>query len=163
MCSSLCITYNALTTTYIYCKSIFTQIYKLLQQQLTWFQGIFLQWHIDSVKSQSFFILINPIYNLPQGVDRGGISFFVIPEMYEIIVSNHIHCDDISSNFTTFLDASISHCCPAIWKTLENFPSNSKALSWSLHSWVAGDSLLLHSGNGRLTVIFNKIFHNFEK
>ena len=55
------------------------------------------------------------------------------------------------------------HCCPAIRKTLENFPSNSKALSWSLHSWVAGDSLLLHSGNGRLTVIFNKIFHNFEK
>ena len=26
MCSSLCITYNALTTTYIYCKSISTQI-----------------------------------------------------------------------------------------------------------------------------------------
>ena len=48
-------------------------------------------------------------------------------------------------------------------KGLEKFPSNSKAFSRSLHSWVAGDSLLLHSGNGRLTVSFNKIFHNFEK
>ena len=48
------------------------------------------------------------------------------------------------------------HCCPAEWKTLENFPSNSKCLSRRLHSWVAGDSLLLHSGNSPQIVSFKK-------